>query len=89
MVTLLIPTLIGGNSDAINAVLKDKIKNDVYSIYEEKYGDTSSKVQLKVKDVFLDHSLEQHLLRFHYWDTNGYQMFTLYMDTNTLQMWSD
>lgn len=88
-VNLLIPTLVGGNSDVINLVLADKIKKEVYSIYEEKYGDISSNISFKVKDVFLDHDIANHTLKFHYWDKYGYQMFILLMDTNTLEVWSN
>ena len=89
VITILIPTLVGGNSDVINPVLAEKIKNEVYTIYEERFGKTTSKLTFKAKDVFLDHKLDQHILKFSYWDTDGYQMFTLYLDTVSLEMWSD
>lgn len=88
-VTLLIPTLVGGNAEQINAVLKDKMKNAVYLMYEEKYGYTTEKLSFKTKKVDLNHSLESNSLTFRFFDENGYRMFTLHMNTNTLEMWGD
>ena len=88
-VTLLIPTLIGGNAEQINAVLGEKMKNAVYLMYEEKYGNTTEKLSFKTKKVDLNHSLESNSLTFRFFDENGYRMFTLHMNTNTLEMWGD
>ena len=88
-VSLLVPVLEGGNAAVINQVLADKIKKQVYLIYEEKYGSTRSKLTFKVKNVYVTHDLDRHLLTFRFVDTNYYGMFTLYMDTITLEMWSD
>ena len=88
-ISVLIPTLIGGNSDQINAVLADKIKGQVYTIYESKYGMTTSKLSFKTKKVELYHNIDEHTLRFMYLGENDYRMFTLYMDTVSLEMWSD
>lgn len=88
-INLLIPTLVGGNSGAINAVLPDKIKSTVYRLYEEKYGETQTKLSVKVKRVDIEHKLDEHILVFYYYNENDYIMFRLYMDTNTLEMWSD
>lgn len=88
-ISVLIPTLIGGNSDQINAVLTDKIKNTVYSLYESKYGTTTSKLTFKTKRVELSHNIDEHVLKFMYFGDNDYRMFTLYMDTVSLEMWSD
>lgn len=88
-VSLLIPTLVGGNSEQINAVIKDKIKNAVYIMYEEKYGQSTAKLSFKVKDITVDHNLEGHMLTMRCYDANGFRMFTIYMDTNTLDLWVD
>lgn len=88
-ITLLIPTLVGGNSEQINAVLKDKIKNAVYTMYEEKYGESTAKLSFKVKDLKVEHDLDSHTLTFRFLDANGFRMFTLYMDTNSLEMWGE
>ena len=88
-VTLLIPTLVGGNSEQINAVLKDKIKNAVYLMYEERFGQTTTKLTFKVKDIKVDHDLEGHMLTMRCYDENAFRMFTIYMDTNTLDLWVD
>lgn len=88
-ISVLIPTLIGGNSDQINAVLPDKIKHAVYILYESKYGTTTSKLSFKTKDVDLYHNIDEHILKFTYYGENGFRMFTLYLDTASLEMWSD
>lgn len=88
-ISVLIPTLIGGNSDQINAILASKIKNAVYILYESKYGMTTSKLTFKTKKVNLYHNLDEHTLTFTYLGDNDYPMFRLYMDTVTLEMWSD
>ena len=88
-VTLLIPTLVGGNAEQINAVLGEKMKNAVYLMYEEKYGHTTEKLSFKTKKVDLNHSLESNSLTFRFFDEDGYRMFTLHMNTNTLEMWGD
>ena len=88
-VTLLIPTLVGGNAEQINAVLGEKMKNAVYLMYEEKYGYTTEKLSFKTKKVDLNHSLESNSLTFRFFDEDGYRMFTLHMNTNTLEMWGD
>lgn len=88
-VSLLIPVLEGGNAEAINQVLADKIKKEVYLIYEEKAGNTRSKLSYKSKDVILTHDLDKNLLTLRYVNADRWNMFTLYMDTVSLNMWSD
>lgn len=89
VVTLLIPILKGGNAEAINAVLEEKIKHEVYLMYEEKYSTTTSKLNYRVKGVQVLHDLDKNMLTFRFANKEGWNMFTLYMNTVTLEMWGD
>lgn len=88
-ITFLVPILEGGNADVINTVLPDKIRKEVRSIYEDRYGSTTSKLTFKAKYVKVVHDLDKNLLRISFADTNRWNMFTVYMDTLTLETWSD
>ena len=88
-VTFLVPILKGGNADVINQVLEDKMKKEIISLYEDKAEHISKKTTVKVKYVQVLHDLDNHLLRINFSNSEGWKMFTLYLDTATLNMWSD
>ena len=88
-VTFLVPILKGGNAELINTVIEDKMKKEIISLYEERAERISKKTTVKVKYIQVLHDLDNHLLRLNFSNSDGWKMFTLYMDTLTLNMWSD
>ena len=84
MVEFVIPILKGANSAALNAAIDSKLKDVVYVEFESRWGNTTKVVSKKLKSVSVTQDAANHLVIFHY---SGDLNFTVYLDTNTLDIW--